>query len=190
MLVLMVRPHQPRYPRWITRVTPRAHYLSPLTDPHWLWMGTDAQCIVDPSVPLEPSAQSKSWKMFNFFGSDGSVIQSDHVCKFKHCDATRALTILESGKSGNLASQQAGRCGKNPAKRFDWLTDASAKTTPPSVSHAFPHQSTDACSGHLPYMPTTCVRRLMWEGVASYGERSNGDWPYWAPYPYYGSVKC
>ncbi|CAL8234778.1 unnamed protein product [Boreogadus saida] len=29
--------------------------------------------------------------------SDGSVIQSDHVCKFKHCDATRALTILESG---------------------------------------------------------------------------------------------
>ena len=34
--------------------------------------------------------------MFNFFGSDGSVIQSDHVCKFKHCDTTRALTTLET----------------------------------------------------------------------------------------------
>ena len=63
-----------------------------------------------------------------FFGSDGSVIQSDRVCKFKHCDATRALTILENGKAGHLASQQAGRSGKNPANRFDWLTDASANT--------------------------------------------------------------
>ena len=85
--------------------------------------------------------------MFNFFGSDGSVIQSDRVCKFKHCDATRALTILESGKAGHLASQQAGSSGKNPAKRFDWLTDASAKTTPPSVSHAFPRPLTDGAVG-------------------------------------------
>jgi hypothetical protein len=85
--------------------------------------------------------------MFNFFDSDGSVIQSDHLCKFKHCDATQALTILESGKSGNLASQQAGRSGKNPAKRFDWLTDSSAKTTPPSVSHAFPRPLTDGAVG-------------------------------------------
>ncbi|CAL8369367.1 unnamed protein product [Gadus morhua 'NCC'] len=81
--------------------------------------------------------------MFNFFGSDGSAIQSDRVCKFKHCDATRALTILESGKAGHLASQQAGSSGKNPAKRFDWLTDASAKTTPPSVSNAFPPPLTE-----------------------------------------------
>ena len=85
--------------------------------------------------------------MFNFFGSDGSVIQSDRACKCKHCDATRALTILESGKAGHLASQQAGRSGKNPANRFDWLTDASAKTTPPSVSHAFPRQLTDGAVG-------------------------------------------
>ena len=101
--------------------------------------------------------------MFNFFGSDGSVIQSDRVCKCKHCDATRALTILESGKAGHLASQQAGRSGKNPAKRFDWLTDASAKATPPSVSHAFPRPLTDGGSGHvgLRPMPTTCVRRLI-----------------------------
>ena len=29
--------------------------------------------------------------MFNFSGSDGSVIQSDCVCKSMHCDTTRAL---------------------------------------------------------------------------------------------------
>ncbi|CAL8378881.1 unnamed protein product [Arctogadus glacialis] len=32
-------------------------------------------------------------------------------------------------------------------KRFDWLTDASAKTTPPSVSHAFPRPLTDGAVG-------------------------------------------
>ena len=33
----------------------------------------------------------KKLKMFNFSGSDGSVIQSGRVCKFMHCDTTRAL---------------------------------------------------------------------------------------------------
>ena len=90
--------------------------------------------------------------MFNFFGSDGSVIQSDRVCKFKHCDATRALTILESGSSCNdNATSRKKR--EEPGfvvvsgKRFDWLTDASAKTTPPSVSHAFPRPLTDGAVG-------------------------------------------
>ncbi|CAL8264815.1 unnamed protein product [Gadus morhua 'NCC'] len=60
--------------------------------------------------------------MFNFFGSDGSVIQSD---------------------------------------RFDWLTDASAKTTPPSVSHTFPRPLTDGAVGILKYkQPSITKGRL------------------------------
>ncbi|CAL8249933.1 unnamed protein product [Arctogadus glacialis] len=51
-------------------------------------MGTDAQCIVDPCA--------KSRKNVNFFGNNRSIIQSDRVCKSKHCDTTRALTTLES----------------------------------------------------------------------------------------------
>ena len=45
------------------RVTPRAHYLRQLTVANWLWMGTDAQCIVDPSVQLErsPHGHIKGW---------------------------------------------------------------------------------------------------------------------------------
>ena len=53
-------------------------------------MGTDAQCIVD------PCAEGSVKKLKKFFGSDGSIIQSDHVCKFKHSDTTRALTTLKS----------------------------------------------------------------------------------------------
>ena len=85
--------------------TPRAHWLRPLTDPR-LWMVTDAQCILGPSAPLATSAPSRSWTIFNFFGPDGSVIQSDRVCKFKHCDTTRTLTTPETPPSVSHAFQR------------------------------------------------------------------------------------
>ena len=42
---------------------------------HWAL----AKCIVGPSVLLAPWPESKSLEMFNFSGSDGSVVQSDCV---------------------------------------------------------------------------------------------------------------
>jgi hypothetical protein len=52
-----------------------------------------------------------------FFGSDGSVIQSDRVCKFKHCDTTRALTTLESPpiRQPRLPTSFDGRCSGHEA---------------------------------------------------------------------------
>ena len=117
-----------------------------LTEPKAPMERTDPQCIAHPSPFKVNGDQSTD-------GGSG------------HCDATRALTILESGKADHPASQQAGRSGKYPAKRFDWLTDASAKTTPPSVSHAFPRPLTYApCP--LPPSVVRCPLTLNGDGRA------------------------
>ena len=59
----------------------------------------------------------KKLKIVNFFGSDGSVIQSDRVCTFLHCDTTRALTTLESFpiRQPRLPTSVDGRCSGHEA---------------------------------------------------------------------------
>ena len=46
---------------------------------HWLLHWALSKCIVGQSVPSALLPASKSWEMFNFSDSDGSVGQSDHV---------------------------------------------------------------------------------------------------------------
>ena len=99
----------------------------------WFSTGTRryATCPLPPSVDWSPLTLNgdgrimhcgsvcsvKKLNNFQLFRQWRIVIQSDRVCKFKHCDTTRALTTLESSpiRQPRLPTSFDWRCSGHEA---------------------------------------------------------------------------